>query len=186
LYHSMGNLKAAKKFICHSLSDVAMSAAAEEEANPIFRRPENDIFYSWSDTLCSLEAFAPESSADEVLSYGECFLRQAIGHSAEVSFTTVFQVDDDLLVGDFVLRVVTVSDNVLKCIGMINVPSGCPWQVQKKIPGNNFNKGTITNCFNLARVQEDLGHLQAARELYIELLKKHPCFIECMLKLLDD
>ena len=177
LYHSLGNLKAAKKFICHSLS-----ASSQEEqdksndTNPIFRRPENDIFYSWSDTLCEMEVIGPGESLVDYR-YGESVLR--VSSNAPVgSNKAMFDADDDLLIGDIVVRVTSVSEDLMKCVGMISVPLGT-WEVKKKIPGKNFNKDTITNCFNLARVQEDLGHLQAAREIYIELLKRHPCYIEC-------
>lgn len=180
LHHAMGNLKAAKKFICHSLSAVTRSSDdCTEEINPIFRRPENDIFYWWSEPLCSIEVCDADALQEEGLPYGQCYMRLTVGNSDELSLAALFQVDDDLLVGDFVLRVLAVGKASLKCAGMINVPFGCSWQVQKKNPGNNFNKDTITNCFNLARVQEDSGNLQAAREIYIELLKRHPSYVEC-------
>lgn len=176
LYHSMGNLKAAKKFVCHSLSTPSEDIAENDEVNPIFHRLENDIFYTWSEAVCSVEAFTPAELQHS--KYGECYFKAGPEHR-EKPLSSLFKIGDDLLVGDFIVRVVGVEDDNLHCVGMITVPLGVAWEVKKKIPGSNFNRDTITNCFNLARIQEDLGNLQAAREIYIELLKKHPCFIEC-------
>ena len=58
-----------------------------------------------------------------------------------------------------------------------------PVAVQRKVPGTNFTDAAVTLCYNYARILEDVGQTSAAREVYIQLLKQHPSFIECYLRL---
>jgi len=48
---------------------------------------------------------------------------------------------------------------------------------------NNFTDDTLTYCFNFARLLEDDGSTSAASEIYEALLKNHPSFMECYLRL---
>jgi tetratricopeptide (TPR) repeat protein len=51
--------------------------------------------------------------------------------------------------------------------------------VKRKIPGSNFSDSSITTSYNYARILEDLGQTNAAKEVYVQLLKQHPSFIDC-------
>lgn len=51
--------------------------------------------------------------------------------------------------------------------------------IKRKVPGTNFSDASITMCYNYARLLEDLGHTNAAKEVYVQLLKQHPSFIDC-------
>ena len=51
--------------------------------------------------------------------------------------------------------------------------------VKRKVPGSNFSDSSITTSYNYARILEDLGHTIAAKEVYVQLLKQHPSFIDC-------
>lgn len=51
--------------------------------------------------------------------------------------------------------------------------------VKKKIPGSNFSDSSITMSYNYARMLEDFGNTDAAKEVYVQLLKQHPSFIDC-------
>jgi tetratricopeptide (TPR) repeat protein len=51
--------------------------------------------------------------------------------------------------------------------------------IHRKVPGTNFTDETTTLCYNLARILEDLGRTKAASEVYIQLLKQHPSFLDC-------
>ena len=58
-----------------------------------------------------------------------------------------------------------------------------PLTVRRKVPGCNFAGAAITLSYNFARILEDVGHTNAAKEVYVQLLKQHPSFIECYLRL---
>ena len=51
--------------------------------------------------------------------------------------------------------------------------------VKKKVPGSNFSDSSITMSYNYARMLEDYGNTDAAKEVYVQLLKQHPSFIDC-------
>lgn len=51
--------------------------------------------------------------------------------------------------------------------------------VKKKVPGSNFSDSSITMSYNYARMLEDYGSTDAAKEVYVQLLKQHPSFIDC-------
>ena len=58
-----------------------------------------------------------------------------------------------------------------------------PLSVRRKVPGCNFAGTAVTLSYNFARILEDVGHTNAAKEVYVQLLKQHPSFIECYLRL---
>ncbi len=53
------------------------------------------------------------------------------------------------------------------------------YDLRTKVSLNNFVDESITYCYNFARLLEDEGHTKAASEIYVELLKRHPSFMEC-------
>ena len=58
-----------------------------------------------------------------------------------------------------------------------------PLAIRRKVPGCNFAGAAVTLSYNFARILEDVGHTNAAKEVYVQLLKQHPSFIECYLRL---
>ena len=62
--------------------------------------------------------------------------------------------------------------------------SGClNLSFAKKAPGINFNEKTATLCYDYAVILEENGNTNAAVEVYQELLKMHPGYIECYVRL---
>mmetsp|Transcript_24965 Transcript_24965/g.36827 ORF Transcript_24965/g.36827 Transcript_24965/m.36827 type:complete len:1271 (-) Transcript_24965:188-4000(-) len=179
LYHSLGKLSVANDYMRRSLQQNAGSDTdSSKPLNPLFRRPENDIFYSWSQELCE----ATSERCDESSPLG-CVMRFHHSTNDNSDLSETFHVDDDILAGEVLLTVTEVHADFIKCRCSFPFPAGRTCTLRKKIPGNNFNMDTISNCFNLARIQEDFGYYHAAREIYVELSKMHPAFLECYIRL---
>jgi tetratricopeptide (TPR) repeat protein len=122
-----------------------------------------------------------------------------------VDLTAVVSVGDDLMLGlnpvpevsfhgEVLHTVVSVTATgfVTRChvhrsllsqIRAANPSCQLPMCVRRKVPGTNFTDAAVTLCYNYARILEDVGQTSAAREVYIQLLKQHPSFIECYLRL---
>ncbi len=189
LYHTLGNLAFASDFVKRSLSPKLISSNESDE-NPIFHRPENDVFYSWSEENDLRAVFEErdvldESGFDETFQIPSSQICTYVisDDSPTKSFSGLIKVGDDLIISDVLMEVLGVSDDRLVCKGFSSlVIRSVTHPVRIKKSGTNFNQSTLTNCFALARIQEDRGHLQAAREIYLELLKLRPTFIECMKK----
>jgi tetratricopeptide (TPR) repeat protein len=189
LYHSLGNLNSANDFVRRSLSPTLMHSDQSVATNPVFHRPENDIFYHWetSPLTVRVEECSPENNesgldAEFNFPLSQLCVVTLSDEAASNSFLDSVRVGDDILVSDVVLEVLQVTDaSKILCKGFFSALSRTEnHSLRIKKSDGNFNQTSLTNCFTLARIQEDRGHLQAAREIYIELLKLRPTFIECM------
>jgi tetratricopeptide (TPR) repeat protein len=187
LYHSLGNLKSANDFVRRSLAPTLMHSVEASARSPVFHRPENDIFYHWETSLLTVRVEeCPESSGlDNTFNVplSQLCMVTLSGESSSESFPDSLRVGDDLLVSDVVLEILQVNPSQLICKGFFSALDRYQSHshgIRIKKSDGNFNHSNLTNCFTLARIQEDRGHLQAAREIYSELLKLRPTFIECL------
>jgi tetratricopeptide (TPR) repeat protein len=213
LYHAGGNLSKALHYTRLALqaSDRPFRENEQGEsvpvtANPIFLKAQNDVFFSWSEkgslfdvvvlpppTASSLPASLPANKGG-VYSCLSLVKEEGTDTDTEKGLSAV-SVGSYLLVDGVVLVVdhVDLVKQQLLCRGMIALHphendanannKSLSFPVQKKLPRHNFNNDTIAHCFNLARIHEDLGQLQAATEIYEQLLRMHPSFLECYLRL---
>lgn len=193
LYHSLGHLTTANDFVRRSLSPNLIVPNDDNKLNPIFHRPENDIFYRWTDEhQLTVQLIDNENNLldNEIQNHnsGHGFqlssyqlIKLVLSNDSNVnSFLNLIQVGDDILVSDILLEVLHIQSDYIICKGFhTTLKRNISHKVSIKKPESNFNNTTLTNCFALARIQEDRGHIQAAREIYLELLKLRPTFIEC-------
>jgi len=186
LHHSLGNLSKAVEYSKLTLLAVHGEQLAkkknDDEENgqreAVFRCSELEgVFYDWSpDPVCLLR---PGSESNQFM----------ISDGSAVDLSALLSVGDEVVIGGVkhsVQRVVSSSE--LICTSPVKVVAslvgdGVGVGLRVKRPFKNFVDGSITYCFNFARLMEEEGHTKAAMELYIELLKKHPSFMECYLRL---
>lgn len=188
LYHSLGNLNAANEFVRRSLSPAINQSDVGPAPSPVFHRPENDVFYQWVTT--SLLVCVEECSEDNGSGLHSKFnipLSQicvvTLPDDHPTSFGDNLLVGDDIMISDVLMEVLQVEPFRLYCVGFVgalDMSTNHSFKIKKS--ERNFHHASITNCFALARIQEDRGHIQAAREIYLELLKLRPTFLECKRK----
>ena len=190
LYHAAGKLPKAMHYTLLSLEASDRSFRENElgeqiavTPNVLFMETRNDIFYSWKIVPdLEVKAAEPPTSTPPIGKGGVSSLLEVVnGELSSIS------VGDYIVVDDVMLIVEDVVGNRIHCRGMISLwsagASSSTYSVKKKTPRHNFNIDTIAHCFNLARIHEETGQTQAAIEVYTQLLKVHPSFLECYLRL---
>ncbi len=196
LYHSLGAPEKAIDFCKQALVACARGAAAvtsrsrdsPSTSSCVHTNAEFEhVFYSWlDDPLCFVR---PAASSDR-------FELCAAGVSGGGDAVAALDLREFLSVGEevviqgvkHVVREVDAASMV--CYSPVKHTGGLafgdspdseavilPVYVKRSLC--NFSDQTITCCYNLARMLEDTGRTKAASELYVELLKTHPSFIEC-------
>jgi tetratricopeptide (TPR) repeat protein len=211
LQHSLGSLEKALEYMKLALKEVhieATTAAATASAAPseldellgttTFRSSElEDIFYCWSARpVCSVRqveagAFRVQGGASSDSSSSS----DSSAADVDVDLGSLLAVGAEVVIGGIkhvVERITGPRDMVcsspvkLRGLSYAAGEAQAPcFDVRVKENFNNFNDSTITYCYNLARLLEDLGHTRAASEIFVELLKRHPSFIECKCSILS-
>jgi tetratricopeptide (TPR) repeat protein len=182
IQHNLGNLAEALRCVRLALAQECKNSSSRADSfrgHLILRCAENDIFYSWSPSSVPVIAASMETSDP---SYGplDCMIELDPSSALGLSLNELTRVGDDVLINDsWLLQVCEILPHSLHCRSPLPAPIGIPLTMKFKTYNGNFNTQTVTSCFNLARIQEDLGRQQAAREIYIALLNLHPAFIEC-------
>lgn len=190
LKQHVGQVKEAVEFMKQALSyaPVTPSDSNMHTLNPDFRSADLEgVFYSWSSPLCQLKyvSFAATTSSTAFASA-----------DAFVDLSEHVRVGDRVCVGDIVYTVNAVSEDQLEAYSPVQLDvssldameddqESAPAPVldlRLKERGDNFYSN-ITLSYNLARILEELGSSAAAVEIYSEILKQHPNFIECYLRL---
>jgi hypothetical protein len=74
-----------------------------------------------------------------------------------------------------------LTAKAVQCSSPVKLPrgDGNALELSVKVALNNVVDESLTYCFNFARLLEDEGHTAAATEVYVELLKRHPSYMEC-------
>ena len=176
LLHSLGRrLTEALDFIKLALVESERTSDVDN-VNPIFKSSHFEgVFYTWSEPFCHVKAGSKSgafSLSDEVMT--------------NVDLTSYVTAGDEILIGDIIYFVEGVTSNDISARSPVRLNSGGigdSFEVKKKVFGHNFHDGTLTMCFNYARILEDAGHSKSAGELYVEMCKLHPSFTECYLRL---
>ena len=100
-----------------------------------------------------------------------------------IDLTKVLAAGFEIRLNDVRLVVRSITASTVQCLnGVVPVNSleeGALLALRVKKSLHNFNDSTVTYCYNFARLLEDSGSTNAAAEVYVGLLKRHPSFIEC-------
>lgn len=196
LLHSLGKPGKALEYMKMSLAAFhAQTQTKEKTGAPqlkeaVFRSAELEgVFYEWSHSpVCSLRV---GSEPNQFVLAGE---------ARPADLAELLAAGDDVMIGGVLHCVVSVtSATELTATSPVHLSSLAyftqgradaaaaaggdsgekQYEVRVKVPFNNFVDESLTYCYNLARLLEDEGNTRAATEIYIELLKRHPSFMEC-------
>lgn len=183
LHCSLGKPGKALEYIKMSLAAFhAQSAGQSADHKAVFRSADLEgVFYEWSRApVCTLRAGTEPNHF--ALSEGE-----------SVDLNDHLAAGDDVMIGGVLHTVVSISSATelvatspvrLSSLayfsqGRADAGNDAVHEVRVKQGFSNFVDESITYCYNLARLLEDEGSTRAATEIYIELLKRHPSFMEC-------
>lgn len=184
LYHSLGRLDLALEFMKSTLAahksngngDVAGAGAGAGVAATAFTSASLEgVFFEWSQEP---SAFVRRAREDHHFAIASDDSRP------QATLVDIVAVGDEVVIGSVKHVVQEVTDeSQLICSSAVNVwrsaPESATLPLYVKKSFQNFNDATVSYAFNLARLLEDDGQTAAATEIYIELLKLHPSFIEC-------
>lgn len=175
LHHSLGKLDKALQFCKDALISFKTS---DDDAVSTLRHSELEgIFYSWTDSVSCRVAVADAGRFVITTTDDD-------NDTQLVDFKKIISVGDEVLISDVKHQVRSVvSASEIICYSPVKLEHSSVHDLKLKVSFNNFTDETVTYIFNLARLFEDQKQTSAAIELYIELLKKHPCYIECYLRL---
>ena len=136
-----------------------------------------NVFYSWSSApLCSVTLGSEPG--------------QFLTSSAGIDLSLALAVGEDIVIGGVrhsVERVVSATElfctSPVKLVKLVeqrgSAAAGEEFELRTKEIFGNFVDESITYCYNFARLLEEEGSTRAASEIYVELLKRHPSFMEC-------
>jgi tetratricopeptide (TPR) repeat protein len=157
-----------------------VDSAPPPSGTTIFRNSELEgLFYSWSQPIGHVTVI-------ENGLFSVC--------DSSLSLLDFLEVGDDVMIGDVIHQVDAVvgdgqfgANSAIKLAAVSHAgnaedPTRCvaiQYEIRKRLRTHNFCDETITLCYNHARLLEDSGHLKAAAEIYVALLKLHPSFMEC-------
>ena len=148
-----------------------------------------DVFYSWSDPICFVRKSADAAQSDSTTVLFEKCGEGPILSSAEWSQLVI--IGDDVQIGGVLHSVSSVEDEgfKLKSSSVVKIlspaisdtteGSEAGFDLRVKHYFGNCNGKTLTYCYNFAYLLETAGLSKAAAEVYLQLLKQHPGFIEC-------
>ena len=182
LHHSLGKRSKALEFSKLALTAFSKNTnTAEGNASnaAVFSSAELEgVFFSWSS--------APACSVRQGTEPGQF----VVVAPAEVDLALLLSSGDEVVIGGVrhtVDRVVSATE--LFCTSPVKLSKLAEqrgllaatqeYDLRTKVSLNNFVDESITYCYNFARLLEDEGHTKAASEIYVELLKRHPSFMEC-------
>lgn len=196
LYHAIGKMEKALKFSKMTLSAFGskkIADATDASMRTVFKSADlEDVFYCWSDTSKAVlvTAGAEEDQFVQVLSADSGGGDGATGQERErerVEWTTQLTAGDEVLIEDIKHVVESVCKDSFICRSPVKLSyvftDKKEFSLRLKNSFDNFCDETVTYSYNLARILEDSGFSKSASELYVELLKMHPSFIECYLRL---
>ena len=175
LHHSLGKLPKAIEYSKLALLAVDAQNNHTNSSVPctaLFRSSELDgIFYSWSaQPVCALRA-GSEAGHFALVEVGS------------VNLSDMLETGDEVVIGEVKHSVVqVVSPSELICtspVKLLALSKTDTFDMKLKRPMRNFDDDSLTYCYNFARLMEDDGNTKAASEIYVELLKRHPSYMEC-------
>lgn len=182
LQHSLGRLQEAVEYSKMALSEMQRlpppidPATGRALVNPNFKSSDFDgVFFTWSDSFCEVQR------GDEV---GSFVLSRS--YMSDIDLVSNIAAGDEIIIGNILHTVESVGTESFIARSPVRIfssgSSDLSFTVKKKIPCHNFHDGTLTLCFDYARILEDAGYSASSYELYLALLKLHPGFTECYLR----
>ena len=180
LHHSLNKLEKALEFSKLSLRANAETSTKEDILTELISADFEDVFYCWSEGICQL-VLSVANDNESTLSFEVVTPSDTEGQDL-FDLSSIVVPGSEILLNDTKYSVKAVTVRTLDCIRSPLPIFGTDSQpivlkVKKAIGG--FSDSSITYCYNFARQLEDIGHTNAAIELYFALLKRHPSFIEC-------
>ena len=152
---------------------------------------DNDVFYSWSAVIChvvigdevsdGVEESKSNGETPTLLSGRTRHIRAVVSEdSVCADLTSLFAAGHHVLLGgDVLCEIEEVGSGAFSGVSLVPLPVGTHVSLQHKVYHRNFNTETVTMVYDYARILEDSGKTLAAQELYAEILKLHPSFLEC-------
>ena len=179
LYHSLGRLDKAMEFckLCLvSCSERGRGSVDGGGGGHLFQAAElENILYKWSDPLCSVILAASPADSNTP--------RFVLCSEEVQDLSAVVPLGVHLVIGDLLFTAAEVTTKEVECLPCpVPLPPHMaqqPMDLRIKRAMGNFTTSSVGFNFNLGRLLEDAGHSRAAAEVFIELLKRHPSFIEC-------
>ena len=188
--HNDDNVNESKSSDNHSDNITNNSSFKKREI--LFRCSENAVFYSWSSEFCTVKVITLSSGGSNHINdhldveYSRKIRAELMAFEASisqshdsVSFQNILNIGDDILIGDLQLNVLEVQSNYFIATGLVPLQNNTEYKVKKKVSNHNFNSDTYMFSYNMARILEDMGQVNAAKELYTELNLLDPSFIGC-------
>lgn len=194
LSHSLGRFESALEYCksalrtCSKLSRRRSTDVTDSgwPVSAIYSNSELEgLFYGWKQEpsfevqLAAVEKNLSRLTIDKS-NLGSSSTDQPSFHTASL------RAGEEIIVADVKHTVVEIeSEDALLCSSPFRLaPSragdaSSSYSVFTKECYRSFNERTTSYCFNLARAFEEVGSSKSASEIYIELLKSHPSFIEC-------
>lgn len=173
LHHRLGHLDEAKRFAIVALerdkSIFSNVYDTQSHCSARLRCSENSIFWEWSGVICNIEVVTekPSPGLQAVLRCPTTVLDDL--HSG-----------DCICVGDVVMHVQSIlSGNQFSATALLPMPDGL-FPLKRRIMWSSLLEAAPMHCYNYARILQDMGKEDAAEELFLELVKRHPSFIECI------
>ena len=184
LHHSLNKLDKALEYSKSALQACVPELDTTNSADltaPIFNNSEfEDVFFVWSPMKFDVQLVNKDDEVDkDVLRF------QLISNinSDEVQPSHQLLVGTEVLIDSVRLIVCAVNENEIHChsgpVPIVIANNETTMAIRVKSPLSIFSDPNITYCYNFALILDDCGHTSAAVEVYTELLKRHPSFIEC-------
>lgn len=177
-----------------------------DHRNPLFQYHENDVFCTWVDIkgtmldAISLEEYlATHPGPSSIVTGNDCKKFGFSFFSCYPADALQLKASDNVIVGEncflIVQEVYTTRDRLYfigkgmkkisptynESLDQRNAHLGL--SLRLKVPGNNFNEKTVTLCYDYAIILEEMGHTNAAVEIYQQLITVHPTYVECYIRL---
>lgn len=195
LHHNIGKLDTALSFsrlaLITAAADPSMTTDQDRAScsDNLMRCADLEgVFYSWSDPICVLRK-TDVSECNGTVQFEKYGPELVVVSSAEWSKLAI--IGDDVQIGGVLHTVSSLDDSgfKLKASSVVKIltpvdsnateANEACFHLQVKQYYGNCNDRTLTYCYNFAYLLETAGLSKAAAEVYLQLLKQHPGFIEC-------
>ena len=180
LYQAQGSLPLALQYMRRAMATIPVSCADAADADSAVKSKFSaveleDIFYHWGAEFASA-SFANGS-----------FVYSAV---SDLAVCSALRAGDVLLVDDVIHTVAEVHAQGVRTtcalLHLYSVQEGDAqptYRLRRKVVRSAFfMQQNLTLIYNYARILESCGKTTAAVELYLDLVKRHPAFIECYLR----
>ena len=167
-------LESSKAALRHAMSEADADADASAAVASLTAVEFEGIFYKW--------AAAPAAQVTR----GEA--DRSFAFHGVAAPTPALSEGDQVLVDDVLHTVQSAAPGGFTAYSPVDVfavgsSSGAQRALTLKERTGHFSTGTVTMCYNFARILEDSGCTVAATQLYNALIKQNPALIEAYLRL---